>query len=179
MVYIHLAEGFEEIEALTIADILIRGDVDARLVSITQDKTVTGAHGIKVIADQLITESDYSQCLALILPGGMPGTLNLADNELLISYIKDFGETGNLLAAICAAPMVFAEAGVLKGKRATIYPGMEAHLIDSDYVDEKVVTDGNVVTSKGPGTAIPFALEILRLLKGTDKYEAVKASLAL
>ncbi|MBK5254087.1 MAG: DJ-1/PfpI family protein [Peptostreptococcaceae bacterium] len=179
MVYIHLAEGFEEIEALTIADILIRGDVDARLVSITQDKTVTGAHGIKVIANQLITESDYSKCLALILPGGMPGTLNLADSELLISHIKDFSKSDHLLAAICAAPMVFAEAGILKGKRATIYPGMEAHLIDSDYVDEKVVTDGNIVTSKGPGTAIPFALEVLKLLKGTDVYEAVKSSLAL
>ncbi|NLY81665.1 MAG: DJ-1/PfpI family protein [Clostridiales bacterium] len=179
MVYIHLAEGFEEIEAITIADILLRGDVDARLISITQDKTVTGAHGIKVIADQLITESDYIGCEAIVLPGGMPGTLNLADSELLISYIQEFNESGRLLAAICAAPMVFAEAGILKGKRATIFPGMEAHLIDSDYVDEKVVIDGNIITSKGPGTAMSFALEILRVLKGTETYEAVKNSLAL
>ena len=177
MVYVHLAEGFEEIEAVTIVDVLRRGGIEAASVSVTGSKTIRGAHGISVCADKLFAEADYIECEMIVLPGGMPGTKNLLAHDGLTSKITSFAYDKKYLAAICAAPMVLGELGVLEGKNATIYPGMEKKLAGAKVSTDKVVMDGNIITSRGPGTAIEFALAIVDTLKGKD--EAAKLRKAL
>ena len=125
MVYVFLAGGFEEIEALTVIDLLRRADIQVKAVSVMEDKMVYGAHGVGVEADILFKEGLYDKCAMLILPGGMPGTENLCNHRALNEELKEFYASGKPLAAICAAPMVLARAGLLKGHRATIYDGME------------------------------------------------------
>ena len=125
MVYVFLAGGFEEIEALTVFDLLRRADIQVKAVSVMEDKMVYGAHGVGVEADILFKEGLYDKCAMLILPGGMPGTENLCNHRALNEELKEFYASGKPLAAICAAPMVLARAGILKGHRATIYDGME------------------------------------------------------
>lgn len=179
MVYIHLATGFEEIEALTAVDLLRRVGVEALTVSVTGEKQVEGAHGIPVVADLLFEEADYSRCEMIVLPGGMPGALGLRDHEGLREQILRFHEEKKLLAAICAAPMVFGHHGILAGKKATIYPGMEAHLKGAEAVDSPVVRDGNLITSQGPSTAMAFALELVTALKGAATAADLKKDLLL
>ncbi len=171
MVYIYLAEGFEEIEALTITDILRRGGVDVRTVSIMDDYCVRGAHGIPVIADMLFEEADYAACEMIVLPGGMPGAQYLHDHEELCAQIKQAAAEGKWVCAICAAPMVLGKCGVLEGKKATIYPGMEDRLTGAQPVSAPAVKDGKVITGMAPGAAMEFALTLLEDLKG----EAVAA----
>ena len=166
MIYVHLAEGFEEIEALTIIDLLRRADLDVQSVSITGNKRVMGTHGIPVEADILFEETDYENCEMIVLPGGLPGADNLGNHEGLTSHIRCFAENGKYLAAICAAPMVFGAQGVLKGKKATIYPSMEDRLVGAQPQDDAVVADGNIITSKGPATAMLFAIRLVEILKG-------------
>ena len=168
MVYIHLAEGFEEIEALTPCDLLRRVGVDVKTVSVTGEKVVTGAHSIRVEADLLFEEADYDGCSMIVLPGGLPGAFNLQDHEGLEAQIRKFAEEDRPLAAICAAPLVFGAHGVLNGRKATIYPGMEANLTGGEAVDKPVVWDGNLITSQGPGTAMEFALTIVNFFKGEE-----------
>lgn len=168
MIYVHLADGFEEIEALTIVDLLRRAELDAKTVSITGKKQVMGTHGVPVEADLLYQEADYENCGMIVLPGGMPGAENLGNHQGLTAHIRCFAENGKYLAAICAAPMVFGEQGVLEGKRATIYPGMEDFLKGARPQEENVVVDGTVITSRGPATAMPFALKLVEILKGAD-----------
>ena len=122
MIYVHLATGFEEIEALTVTDILRRAGADVNTVSVTGEKTVEGAHGISVMADILFEEADYKNCEMLVLPGGMPGTLNLGKHQGLCRELGAAEEGGKWVCAICAAPMVLGNLGILEGKRATIYP---------------------------------------------------------
>lgn len=177
MVLIHLATGFEEIEALTAADLLRRAGKDALLVSVTGDKTVAGAHGIKVEADLLFEEADYSSCEMIVLPGGMPGTKNLAAHSGLCDKIKEFNRSGRLIAAICAAPMVLGGLGLLEGRKATIYPGMEKHLGGASHEEGKVVTDGNIITSMGPGTAMDFGLALVERLCGKDAAKELREDL--
>lgn len=179
MIFIHLAEGFEEIEAITIADVLRRGMVDAKLVSMTEDKIVTGSHGIKVEADILFCNADYEGCQMIILPGGMPGTKKLGDNQKLIDIIIKFNNEGKWIGAICAAPMVLAIAGIIQGRKATIYPGMEQHLVKAEISVENVVVDGNVITSRGPGTAMDFSLKVLEIMKGKEISEKIRKGLIL
>jgi 4-methyl-5(b-hydroxyethyl)-thiazole monophosphate biosynthesis len=165
MVYVHLADGFEEIEALAVVDVLRRAEIDAKTVSVTGSRTVRGAHDIAVNADLLFAEADYEKCEMIVLPGGMPGTLNLGKHEGLAKQLKAFAENGKWLAAICAAPGVLGKMSLLKGKRVTSYPGVEDQLTGAVYSEERVVQDGRIVTSRGPGTAIEFALELVKLLK--------------
>ncbi|MBQ2748124.1 MAG: DJ-1/PfpI family protein [Firmicutes bacterium] len=170
MVYVFLAEGFEEMEAITPVDVLRRVDIPAYLVStIPGEKTVTGAHGIKITADLCFEEADFDACNMIILPGGLPGATNLGAHEELCGKIKAFAaageEGGKYVAAICAAPMVLGALGVLEGKMATIYPGMEEELKGAIPMKNRVVVDGNIITSKGPGTAMEFAVEIAGVLK--------------
>ncbi|MGN0702134.1 MAG: DJ-1 family glyoxalase III [Lentihominibacter sp.] len=172
-VYIHLAPGFEEIEALTCADWLRRAGIDAKLVSVTGERTVTGVHDIVVQADLLFEEAEYDRCEMIILPGGMPGAVNLEAHEGLGTQIKDFAKAGKLLAAICAAPLVFAAHGVLEGKEATIYPGMEDRLRGAVATGENVTVCGNVITGAGPDVASEFALTLIDVLKGEDAKAAV------
>ncbi|MBQ7758257.1 DJ-1 family glyoxalase III [Anaerotignum sp.] len=167
-VYVFLAEGFEEMEAVTPVDLLRRVGVDAKLVSVTGDKAVTGAHGITYQADLLFEEIEDADML--VLPGGMPGTLNLQAHQGLSELLVKQHEAHKWVCAICAAPMVLGSLGILMGRHATIYPGMEAHLIGAEPVADEVCIDGNVVTSRAPGTAIPFALTLAELL--TDEKTA-------
>ena len=169
--YIFLAEGFEEIEALTVLDILRRDNIVIKTVSITGSKEVEGAHAIKVIADKLLKDIDLKDAALLILPGGSPGTQNLKECEELMDMIRAFSNTNRRIAAICAAPTVLGSLGLLEGKKACCYPGMESALTGAEVSMEEVVTDGNITTSRGMGTAIPFALELVRLFD--SKTEAM------
>lgn len=172
-----LATGFEEVEAVTTADLLRRASLPVKTVSITGEKTVAGAHGIPVMADLLFEEADFTGAGMIVLPGGMPGTTNLRDFAPLRKQLLSFAAEGKKLAAICAAPLVFASCGILEGKQATIYSGMEEYLAGAILREDKVVIDGNLVTSKGPGTAMDFALTLIRLLAGEEAEEAVRQGL--
>lgn len=177
MVYVFLAHGFEEVEALTVVDLLRRADIQVKTVSIMEDKLVYGAHGIGVEADILFKEGVYDKCAMLVFPGGMPGTTNLCNHKALQEELIAFYEKGKKVAAICAAPMVLAKAGILKGHEATIYPGMEDELIGAVHGEGNVVKSGNVITSKGPGTAMDFALALVAELKGEDTAKEIKNEL--
>ena len=178
MVYVHLAEGFEEIEALTAVDLMRRAEIDVQTVAVGDDKMVTGAHGIAVEADILQEEADYSAAEMLVLPGGMPGTTNLMKNETLGREIQNYVQIGRWVAAICAAPMVLGHLGVLEGRQATMYPGMEVHLGGAVPIHEqKVVKDGRIITSKGPGTAMDFALELVEAIKGKTAADELRGDL--
>ena len=179
MVYVFLANGFEDIEAVTCVDLLRRAGIQVKTVSIMEDKLVYGAHGIGVEADILFKHGDYERCGMLILPGGMPGTTNLCNHKELNEELKAFAQTGKPVAAICAAPMVLGRAGLLQGHKATIFDGMEEELEGAFYQNEKVVISGNMITSKGPGTAMDFALSLIQVLKGEDMAQKVKAGLML
>lgn len=179
MILVHLAQGFEEIEAVTILDILRRGGIKALSVSMENGKTVEGAHGISIEADVKFDEADYSSCKMIILPGGMPGTKNLMKSEKLMAKIKEFVRLDRYVAAICAAPMVFGTLGLLDGKNATIYPGMEEHLKNAKPSLDNVVVDGRIITSRGPGTAIEFALKIIEILEGKASSDKIRKDLVL
>ncbi len=173
MVYLFLAEGFEETEAIVTIDILRRGYADVKTVSISGDKAVTGAHGITVMADISISEVKKADAEAFILPGGMPGTKNLAESEEVKELLLYGNENEKLVCAICAAPSVLGKYGILKGKRAVCYPGFEDYLDGAKVYEVPVMHDGNVITSRGAGTAHLFAEEILVALKGELVAEPV------
>lgn len=152
--------GFEEIEALTVVDILRRAGVEVTCVSIDNQSTVTGSHAITVEMDAKIDNVNFDEFDMLVCPGGMPGTKNLEACTKLTEQIKKFNDQNKLIGAICAAPSIFGHMGLLKGKKACIYPGMEAELYEAEVVYDQVCQAGNIITSRGMGTAIPFALEI-------------------
>jgi len=166
--YVFLAEGFEEIEAVTPVDLLRRQGVDAKFVSVTGEKQVIGAHGIVFVADLLFQEVDFSEIDAIILPGGMPGTKNLQAHKGLERILLEFDKEGKWICAICAAPMILGEMGLLKGKKATIFPDMEEHLVGADVSVDMVCRDGHIITSRAPGTAMAFALEVAAALLGNQ-----------
>jgi len=171
-----LAEGFEEIEGVTIIDILRRGGVavdSAYLPGEFATDLVTGANGITVQADIPLANAVVEEYDIIALPGGWGGTNRLAENELAQSLIKSFKEQGKWVAAMCAAPYALHVAGVLSPKY-TCYPGVEEQIRPQDWVNEKVVVDEKVITSQGPGTAICFALEIVRQLVGEESYTTVR-----
>lgn len=173
MVYLFLAEGFEETEAIVTIDILRRGYAELKTVSISGDKAVMGAHGITVMADISIAEVKKSEAEAFILPGGMPGTKNLAESEEVKELILYANDNNKLICAICAAPSVLGKYGILKGKNAVCYPGFEDYLDGAKVYEIPVMHDGNVITSRGAGTAHMFAEEILIALKGDLVAEPV------
>ncbi len=177
MVYVFLANGFEEIEALTVVDLLRRAELQVKTVSIMEERLVYGAHGIGVEADILFDQGDYERCAMLVLPGGMPGTVNLCNHRSLNEELRRFYTAGKPVAAICAAPMVLAKAGILAKHRATIYTGMEDELLGAEHGEGNVVVSGNVITSKGPGTAMDFALSVIEYLKGKEAAAAVSKEL--
>ncbi len=176
-ILVFLAEGFEEVEAVTIVDIARRAGIDCKTMSVTEKNEVMGAHGIALKADMLFDEKLCMEADGLILPGGMPGTTNLQKHEALTKAIKTFYEQGKIIAAICAAPMIFGELGLTEQKQATIYPGMEEHLKGAVCSTEMVCQDGNVITSRAPGTAMAFALKIAEVFAGAQKAQQVKEAL--
>lgn len=174
---IFLTTGFEEIEALATVDILRRGNVEVKTVSLTGTKIVEGSHGVPVVADLMFKEAGFTTADILILPGGTP---KIDDHEGLKKEVKAFYEKGKTIAAICAAPMVFGGLGILKGKRATCYPGFEKYLEGAILeTDKAVVVDGNVITGRGPGLTFDFALALLEILEGKAKRDEVAKGLLL
>ena len=176
MIYVFLANGFEEIEALAPVDILRRAELEVKIVGVG-GKTITGSHGITVTAD--IEEKDVTtdDMELMILPGGMPGTLNLKACDPLLELLKEHNARGRKLAAICAAPTVLGHAGLLDGKHATCYPGCEDGLTGAICETTPVVTDGTITTSRGVGTAIPFALSLIAQLYGQEKADEIAKSI--
>ncbi len=163
MIYIFLAEGFEEIEALTPADLLRRAGKEVRLIGLT-GREVKGAHGITVVADSVAAETDVSGAECLILPGGMPGTLNLDASGYVDEAIRTVWREGGRLAAICAAPLVLGRRGYLDGKEAICFPGFEKELKGAKISEKVAVTDGRITTGKGMEYALDFAKELVRVL---------------
>lgn len=172
-----LAEGFEEVEALAPFDILRRGGVDVSLVGL-DGLRVSGAHGAVFEASELLGEYDFGLCDMVILPGGLPGAENLANSEALRSVLVAHSSAGKYCAAICAAPLVLARAGLIRG-RYTCYPGFEANVSASAPESQKVVIEGNIITSQGPGTAFDFGLVLLGLLEGKAKQDEVAKAMLL
>ena len=164
MVIVMLADGFEELEALTPVDILRRGGIDVKTVGVNS-RIVIGSHGISVVADILPDEIPLSELDMVIFPGGMPGSTNLDKAEITDRVIAAAKANGARLAAICAAPLVLGHRGLLEGKRATCYPGFEGELYGASCVKENVVTDGYITTANGMEAAMEFAKELLSLLK--------------
>lgn len=172
MVYLFMADGFEEVEGLTVVDILRRAGVELKTVSIMGRKNITGSHQIEVVAD-LTFEEITEKADMLILPGGMPGTLHLKAHKGLEQLIRESTGHGTYLAAICAAPTVYGEQGLLKGKKATCYPGMENGLVGAEVRYESVVMDGTFITSRGLGTAIDFALKLVEVLESREVADTI------
>jgi 4-methyl-5(b-hydroxyethyl)-thiazole monophosphate biosynthesis len=164
-VFIFLADGFEEIEGLTVVDMLRRAGIETVMVSIGNSKRIIGAHRIEVEADVMFHEVMEPEGAMFVLPGGMPGTLHLKEHEGLEKLIKKAYKNEKYIAAICAAPTVLEKYGLLKGKKATSYPSVAEELISADYRTDAVVTDGKIITSRGMGTAIEFAGTMVELLK--------------
>lgn len=172
-VYVFLANGFEEVEALTVVDILRRAGVCVTIVSVTGEMTVEGSHKIKIIADSIFEENNYLDADCLFLPGGMPGTRNLSMHEGLLALLKEHYTKGKNIAAICAAPSVFGQLGFLAGRRATCYPGFEDKLTGASFVTEAVVKDGNVFTGRGMGTAIELGLALVAEFESEETADKI------
>ncbi|MCR5502403.1 MAG: DJ-1/PfpI family protein [Lachnospiraceae bacterium] len=178
MLGMFFAEGFEEIEAVTTVDLLRRAGIDLKMISIGQDTKVTGAHGIPVITDEVMAKTDFGALSGIILPGGAPGFKNLEASSPLMAKVEAFSkESGKLVAAICGAPSLLGHRGLLDGRKATIFPGMEGELGKASPVKDRAVTDGEFITSRGAGTAVDFALEIVKYYKGGDAAEKLAAGI--
>lgn len=177
-VCVFLADGFEEIEGLTVVDLLRRAGVRVTTVSIMGRTTIHGAHQIDVQADEVFEEiKSYDEYDMLVLPGGMPGTLHLKEHQGLGETLKQFYAQKKWIAAICAAPIVFGKYGFLQGKKVTSYPGFEEELAGATYVNDAVVVSDFVVTSRGMGTAIPFSLALIETLLGEEKATEIGKSI--
>lgn len=174
-VFAFLADGFEEVEALAVIDLLKRAKVDTVMVSIMDTLTVTGAHKIQVIADKLYSEIDYKEADLLFLPGGGTGTKNLKAHKELADALLDFArDDSKRIAAICAAPSVLGLLNILDGKKAVCYPGFEEQLLGAEVVADGVVTDGRFTTAKGMGVSIELGLELISLLIDKETSDTIK-----
>lgn len=172
-----LADGFETVEALAPVDILRRGGVEVTMASITQDRIVTSSHKVRMETDALLSELNVLEYDAIILPGGMPGTIHLGESELVKEALLAMNEAGKLLAAICAAPGVLGKYGILTGKNACSYPEHEANLTGANVLRDAVVVDGNIVTSRGMGTTLKFSFKLLEILMSRERAEEVKGAI--
>ncbi len=174
-VLVFLAEGFEEVEALTTVDYLRRADISVDTVSITEDSQVKGAHDIIVTADKIISELEFVDGYnGVVIPGGIPGATNLRDHKEVIDIINKLNGKNRLVAAICAGPIVLQEAGIIDNREITSYPEFEDQLEGCKYCEEAVVRDGNIITARGPSIAADFAMEIIDYLMGQGKIEELK-----
>lgn len=173
-VLVLLADGFEEIEGVTIVDVLRRGGVEVTTASLAPGP-VRGSHGISVMADTTLDQAVAAAGAydAVVLPGGSPGYTNLADDRRVLDLLGRFRQEGKTVAAVCAAPWVLQKAGVLDGKRATIHPSLKAELKAATHVEAPVVEDGRVITSQGAGTSMAFALKLVERLAGPEKARDV------
>lgn len=164
--YLFLADGFEEMEAITPIDVLRRAEIEVVSVAISDRKVVVGAHGISILADALFVEQNFEDATVLVLPGGMPGTKHLAAHQGLKKLLEQHTLQGRMIAAICAAPSILGKMDLLKGEEAVCYPGFENQLLGATICDAKVVQSGAIITAKGAGVAVQFSLKIVASLKG-------------
>ena len=174
---VFFAEGYEEIEALTVVDLLRRADIRVDMVSITAEKTVKGSHGIAVGMDQVLSEADFSAFDGIVLPGGMPGTLNLEKSQTVKNTVSYCADNDRYVCAICAAPSILGHMGLLKGKTACCFPGFENELEGADVSENYVCRDGKIITAKGMGAAIDFSEKITACLINESKAKKIKESL--
>jgi 4-methyl-5(b-hydroxyethyl)-thiazole monophosphate biosynthesis len=170
-----LADGFETLEGLTVVDILRRAEVVCSTFGVEKD-IITTSHKIEVKADKILNDEIYDYDV-VVLPGGMPGSVNLRDNIKVNEVVKDFYNKGKVVAAICAAPIVLGKIGIVEGKNVTCYPGFEDQLVGCNYKNELVVVDGNIITGIGPAAAVPFAFEILKHISPEKVYGIRKGML--
>lgn len=173
MIGIFFAEGFEEVEALTTVDLLRRAKIDNVMISVTGNIAVTGSHGIEIKTDVLLENTDFAKLDGIVLPGGGPGFANLEKVGVLCEQVKNFASNGKLVAAICGAPSILGHLGILRGKKATIFPGMEEHLEGAEVLFDSVVRDGNIITSRGMGTSVDFGLSLVEYFKDAQTAEAL------
>ena len=176
-VFLFLAEGFEETEAVAAIDLLRRGGLEVITVSVTGRNVVTGAHGIAVVADQLFDETDFSNSDMLVLPGGVPGTEHLGEHEGLRTLLLRHSGAGKRMAAICAAPSVLGELKLLEGRQATVYPGYENFLKGAAIIDAPVVKDGNIITARSLGAVFDFGLAIVDELTTQETADKIAAGI--
>lgn len=177
MIYMFLAEGFEETEALATLDVIRRAELEIATVGIGR-KIVTGSHGIPVTADVMDCEVIPDEnCEGVILPGGMPGTLNLEKSETVQSFLDYAGKHSLLICAICAAPSILGHKGLLEGKNATCFPGYEEQLTGAKVLDKPVCVDDNIITAKGAGVSLNFGFEIVRHFRGIELARHIEASM--
>lgn len=172
-VIVVLAAGFEEIEFSAVVDILRRAEIEVTVAGL-QEGLIQGARKVRIMPDISIDKISSNDFDAVVLPGGYPGFENLGKDKRVIRLIQEMDTQGKYICAICGAPVVLSKAGVLKDRKATIYPGIKDRLPDAQYVDERVVVDNKLITSQGPGTALEFALKLVEILAGKDKMEKVK-----
>ena len=173
-VYEFLANGTEEVEALIPVDVLRRADVDIKMVSTTGELTIVSSHGVKIVCDALIDDIDITDADLLMIPGGLPGSVNLCEDPLVREMILRQYEAGKYVSAICAGPMIFGSLGISKGKRCTCYPGCEDDLVGAYYTAELVTVDGNVITGEGPAAAFPYAYKLCEILCGPQTAKALQ-----
>lgn len=172
-VYLMLADGFEEAEAIVPFDILHRSRVEVEMISVTGKSLVTSSHGVPVVASRLIEEADFSDGDMLFLPGGVPGAMTLAEHPFLAEVIRKYHQEGKWLAAICAAPRVYGLMGLLEGKKATCYPGFENELLGAVPEKKTCVRDGQFITACGAGAAYALGREMASVLVGESTADAV------
>ena len=176
-----LAQGFEEIEAIGVVDVLRRAEIDVKTLAVRGSGPggldVTGSHAVQVRADATLAAGAKETWDMVVLPGGLPGSTNLRDDPDVQALLKKQNQAGRKLAAICAAPIALGALGLLEGKRATSYPGREKELLGATCVTDRVVRDGNIVTSRGPGTSLEFALELVSELRSKEAAEKLRSGM--
>lgn len=170
---VFFGDGYEEIEALTVVDILRRASIPVKMVSVTGEREATGSHQITVKMDCLLSELDFGKVEMIVLPGGMPGTKNLENCAELMEQVDAFIKEERPVSAICAAPSILGHRGHLKGRQACCFPGMEGHLEGAEVRCDPSVVSGNITTGRGLGAAIPFALSILERYQGKEAAQAM------
>ena len=174
-VSVFIADGTEEVECLTIVDLLRRAGVEARLVSVMETENIGSSHKVTIEADGKFDTEDFSDTDMLFIPGGMPGTKHMLEHDGLKALVKKFADEGKMLGAVCAAPSVLGQAGVLEGKKATCFPGWEDKLNCGEYTGALVERDGLVITGRGLGACIDEGIEIIRMLKGDEAASDIKS----
>ena len=174
---VFMADGCEEIEGLTVVDIARRAGIEVLMISVSGNHIVCGSHGINFETDINKSQVDYEELDGIVLPGGLKGTENLSVDETVLRVIRDFARENKMVAAICAAPSVLGMNHILEGRNATCHPGFEDKLLGANWLEEEVVCDGNIITSRGMGTAIPFALAIVDHFADISLVERVKKGL--